>query len=164
MKCFKESVCVFIGLLVCFATATDPDCSNTDSKFACHGNRVLRDVMDHLTEDKPLRLIPGIEVLEVPSISTGRSSNEIEDDSVIGRVAKYMSTHEVKIKFPELMEKAEFADVINVAMKSLDDSKMVVGKFDCILSVLSLLTFDWILIFNLFTTKYAITELSKTFS
>lgn len=135
MKCFKESVCVFIGLLVCFATATDPDCSNTDSKFACHGNRVLRDVMDHLTEDKPLRLIPGIEVLEVPSISTGRSSNEIEDDSVIGRVAKYMSTHEVKIKFPELMEKAEFADVINVAMKSLDDSKMVVGKFDCILSV-----------------------------
>lgn len=134
MKCPKSlSVCVLLFGLLTIASASSGDCNKSESPVMCHGTRVIRNVVHHVlreNSDNPLKLVPGLEIVESDNANEidARAATGDDENTWSGRVTNYLQTHELKINFKDLLMQGDFKDVIATAMKSIDEGKGVVGE------------------------------------
>lgn len=81
-------------------------------KILCDSSRVIRNAIKLLNDSKePLVIIPGLEIVRTkPSAAEERSTTgfEMENSSFLERIAYYLRTHELNIKFADLFDKNEF--------------------------------------------------------
>ncbi|XP_059610899.1 uncharacterized protein LOC132257873 [Phlebotomus argentipes] len=126
------SWCILIGLsLAHFAAAQEESTAKNCSDTACRSGRVLRNIFHYVTSDgggKPLVLVPGLEIVQLPAQETARSSDydDLKHQSFFTRIAKYLQTHEIKIKFPDLVGQTEFNEVLAGTMKNINEGENVV--------------------------------------
>lgn len=145
MKSVQFLICVFT-LFGYIASVYSNECQETDSPIFCHGSRVVRNVIHKVLYNdnsnngggvsggnSPLKLFPGLEIVKVPGESVTDSndarSNDVDsNDSYIGRASRFLEKHELKIKFGELMKRADIRDVVTSTFRSLDENKEAFGK------------------------------------
>lgn len=129
--------CSFVVLLVGLVAFGAVDCcDNAESPVTCHGARVVRNVVEQMLTSKNsegiLKLVPGLEIITVKdNVSEfDARANDVNDDGVMGRVMRYLETHEVNIKLPELMKKSDFKEVLLNTFAGLEESRSVVGELE----------------------------------
>ncbi|GAB0087553.1 hypothetical protein DMENIID0001_018770 [Sergentomyia squamirostris] len=127
------SWCLLIGLTLVHTTLGQDDAQVKNcSDSTCRGGRVLKNIFHYVTSDssdKPLVLVPGLEIVQLTPQETARSSSDYDDlkhQSIFTRIGKYLQTHEVKIKFPELIGQTEFNEVLDGTMKNINEGENVV--------------------------------------
>lgn len=85
--------------------------------FLCDSSRVLRNAVKMLHDSKePLVIIPGLEIVRTPASAVEERSStgyEIDNSSFLGRFAYYLRTHELNVKFADLLDKNDFLKVFN---------------------------------------------------
>ncbi|XP_055715321.1 uncharacterized protein LOC129809470 [Phlebotomus papatasi] len=110
----RATWCIVLGLfLVQISVAHEESNAKNCSDPACRSGRVLRNIFNYVTSDgggKSLVLVPGLEIVKLPVQETARSSDydDLKHQSFLTRMAKYLQTHEIKIKFPELVGQTDF--------------------------------------------------------
>jgi hypothetical protein len=132
----KQAVfAIFLGIIV-IVKGQDFEC-DSDSLIQCQGARVLKNVASHIARsaksDETLKLFDGVEILksennEVDDNSERSMNNGVEDKSLVGRVAKYLQTHEMKIRFSDILGKTNFKAAMAEAMKIVESEKDLSGK------------------------------------
>ncbi|XP_011182634.2 uncharacterized protein LOC105212391 [Zeugodacus cucurbitae] len=78
---------------------------NSDSIY-CRGSRAIRNVIKKLNRrDKPLVLLRGLEIVPIEPVSndTPVDSAVENDDTFLGYVSEYLRSHELNIKFADLL-------------------------------------------------------------
>lgn len=111
------------------------DCNETDAPLLCHGNRVIRSVVDQvLDSDKSFRLVPGIEIVQLPVNETsdgsnfgGRSSVSGGSNGYIDRVFKYLQGHELKINLHDLLKNSDVHGSLSRTFNEVDIEKEIIG-------------------------------------
>jgi hypothetical protein len=113
------------------------DCMNSENPIACRGANFLakafNQVVTNHDEHETLRLLPGLEIVQNENINhvyhgnDERSMAEQQNENFITRVAKYLQTHDLKIKFSELVGKTDLQEIVNNVFNS--DDPAIVGEF-----------------------------------
>ncbi|XP_018797136.1 PREDICTED: uncharacterized protein LOC108974019 [Bactrocera latifrons] len=78
---------------------------NSDSIY-CRGSRAFRNVIKNLNRrDKPLVLMRGLEIVPIEQVSNGVAAEPAleSDDTFLGYVSDYLRSHELNIKFADLL-------------------------------------------------------------
>ncbi|XP_055383000.1 uncharacterized protein LOC129613100 [Condylostylus longicornis] len=128
------------------------DCKNNESSVLCHGSRLIRSVVKSFRDNNtPLQIIPGLEIIYVEpkpshnivkktttfdgrsnSIDDNNISNNnnnddgvTDDNSVFGKINKYLRSHELKVKFADLIEKNDFKETFIGFLKNFDEGKEI---------------------------------------
>lgn len=113
------------------------DCLNSENPIACRGANFLAKAFNQVAsndEEETLPLLPGLELVQndnINNVYNERSMTETESEPFIMRVAKYLQTHDLKIRFSEILGKTDLQEVVNNIFNS-DDPAMI-GKFDMLL-------------------------------
>lgn len=129
----------FIILIVSGVRGDVKNCHDTEAPITCHSARLLKNVVNHVIHNRDnsgtLELIPGLEIVESVDASGNRVynnersiNNEIEDSTVIGRLTKYLQSHEMKIKFSEFLGKNDVKEIMTTAFKNIDFGKEISGE------------------------------------
>lgn len=129
---------IFSIVAVSFAHAIDftPDCLNSENPIACRSANFLAKAFNHVVsndEHETMRLLPGLEIVQNENLNQvyqhghddERSMAE-QNEPFITRVAKYLQTHDLKIKFSELIGKTDLQEIVNNVFNS--DDPAIVGK------------------------------------
>ncbi|XP_067619152.1 uncharacterized protein Osi5 [Eurosta solidaginis] len=75
---------------------------NSDSIY-CRGSRAIRNIIHNLNRmDKPLVLMRGLEIVPANNFKTGESAL-VADDSFLTCISDYLRSHELNIKFSDLL-------------------------------------------------------------
>lgn len=131
---------VSIIVLIPAVVSAHEDCSNTDSPLLCHGNRVIRSVVDQVLDsghsEKSFRLVPGLEIVQLPVNATsegsdlgGRSSASGGSNGYVDRVFKYLQGHELKINFHDLLKNSDVHGALSRTFNEVDIEKEIVGTY-----------------------------------
>lgn len=105
---------------------TSDECltNSLETSLYCRGSRAINNIINNLSKtDKPVVIVRGLEI--VPShrpnnntvnskTSNSTEQNEVDDETSLARFAHYLRTHELNIKFSDLM--------------SFDESERVVAR------------------------------------
>uniref|UniRef100_A0A034WU98 Uncharacterized protein n=1 Tax=Bactrocera dorsalis TaxID=27457 RepID=A0A034WU98_BACDO len=78
---------------------------NSDSIY-CRGSRAIRNVIKNLNRrDKPLVLMRGLEIVPIEPVSNGLPAEPAleSDDTFLGYISEYLRSHELNIKFADLL-------------------------------------------------------------
>lgn len=123
---------------------TSADCltNSLESSIYCRGSRAIRNIINNLSKtEKPIVIVRGFEI--VPSTSA-HSSNENStnnpdnhddidvansddtDDTFLGQFSRYLRTHELNIKFSDLMTDESERDLA----RDLEQSGMQINLSD----------------------------------
>lgn len=105
------------------------DCTNSENPIACRGvsfiSRALNQVISN--HDDTLKILPGLEIVQnenVNKISGGnervRSMSEQQNETILTKVAKYLQTHDLKIKFSDMVGKTDLQEVVNSVLSNDD--------------------------------------------
>jgi len=103
------------------------DCANSENPNACRSANLLTKVFNQVTSNNgadTLKLLPGVEIVENENInklsSSGSSSTNDErsmpeksNETIFTRIAKYLKTHDLKIKFADIVGKTDLQEVVN---------------------------------------------------
>lgn len=134
-----DKVLLIFGLVavtVSCAHAIDftADCLNSENPIACRGANFLakafNQVVTNHDEQETLPLLPGLELVQNDNINhvyNERSLSEQQNEPFIMRVAKYLQTHDLKIRFSEILGKTDLQEVVNNIFNSDDPAMM--GEF-----------------------------------
>ncbi|XP_055586638.1 uncharacterized protein LOC129739241 [Uranotaenia lowii] len=106
------------------------DCSDAESTFLCYGRQMLRTVLKRLANERSLRLMPGIEIVEISHSpeERERAFNEVDGSDgasgggpvgILQRVARYLANHELKINLGELARRSDLQDVVRSTLKTM---------------------------------------------
>lgn len=89
------------------------DCKDNKDipKIVCDTSRVFQNAMKMLHDSKdPLVILPGLEIVRTTKVDAEERS---ENKSLLGRVAHYLRTHELNVRFADLLDKSDFLNVLN---------------------------------------------------
>lgn len=129
-----------ILLIVFMEMALAFDCKDNKDmpRFLCDSSRVLHNAVKllHVTKE-PLVIIPGLEIVRTKATAAEERSYsgfEMENSSFLDRIAYYLRTHELNVKFADLLDKNEFLSALNnfdYSANSIngDISNDIAGKF-----------------------------------
>jgi hypothetical protein len=86
-----------------------------NSSITCHGVKIVRRVMAQLLDSpRNLQLAEGVQLVRIPSSGSSRMSSEPtfrsmqkDNRSLLARVQKFLSSHELRIRIPELLPSRE---------------------------------------------------------
>lgn len=129
MCCRKENFVLIFSILVVTATAAGDfsDCANSENPVACRGVNFLSKALNQVitnNHDETIKLLPGLEIIQNENINTIGSTNDersmSEQEPILIRVAKYLQTHDLKIKFSDIIGKTDLQEVINNVFNSDD--------------------------------------------
>lgn len=121
------------------AASTHQDCSETDAPLLCHGNRVIRSVVDQVLDSgtdvkSSIQIVPGLEIVQLPVNATtndsdfdGRSSTAGGSNGYIERVFKYLQGHELKINLHDLLKNSDVPGAISRTFNEDDIENEIVG-------------------------------------
>lgn len=126
----KLSVFIVCVLGMCGADK----CKDNPSPLSCHSARIVREAIQHLEPAESadvLRLADGVEVVQVAlpgvaRINGGRSLPQ--DESLLGRMARYLESHELKIRLNNLMPGQQLKEFLVSTYKDLEQDKTVGGE------------------------------------
>jgi hypothetical protein len=81
-----------------------------NSSIACHGVKIVRRVMAQLLDSpRDLQLADGVQLVRISTSASGEASSEPtfrslqKDNSLLSRVQKFLSSHELRIRLPDLL-------------------------------------------------------------
>ncbi|XP_062705633.1 uncharacterized protein LOC115267375 [Aedes albopictus] len=104
------------------------ECAGAKSSVSCFGSKMVQSGLKRLSSEKSLQLFPGVDIVEAPVDSNepegARSYTDKEDSSVLGRIARYLSSHEMKINFGELARKSNFQNAIGSMVRNVQDDML----------------------------------------
>lgn len=127
-----------VAVTVSCAGAVDftADCLNSENPMACRGANFLakafNQVVSNHEEHETMRLLPGLEIVQNENMNhvydghDERSMAEQQNENFITRIAKYLQTHDVKIKFSDMLGKTDLQEVVNNVFNS--DDPAIVGE------------------------------------
>lgn len=127
-----------VAVTVSCAAAFDftADCLNSENPVACRGANFLAKAFNQVVssheEHETMRLLPGLEIVQNENMNhvydghDERSMAEQQSENFITRIAKYLQTHDVKIKFSEMLGKTDLQEIVNNVFNS--DDPAVVGE------------------------------------
>uniref|UniRef100_A0A1I8N0J0 Uncharacterized protein n=1 Tax=Musca domestica TaxID=7370 RepID=A0A1I8N0J0_MUSDO len=104
------------------------DCLNNslEAVIWCRGSRALKNALNNLSKtNKPVVIVRGLEL--VPSAANGNlTDNTVDDgdtdDTFLGRFSRYLGTHELNIKFSDLL--TDVSERRQYMARELDQSGM----------------------------------------
>lgn len=109
------------------------DCTNSDNQIACRGVNFLTKAFSQVVASgETVKLLPGLEIVQndninkVGNVNDERSLPEPNNETIFSRIAKYLQTHDLKIKFSDMVGKTDLQDVVNNVFNN--DDPAVVGK------------------------------------
>lgn len=113
------------------------DCVNSENPLACRSANFLakafNQVVSNHEENESMRLFPGLEIVQNENMNQvyhdghdERSMTEQQNENFITRVAKYLQTHDLKIKFSEMLGKTDLQEIVNNVFNS--DDPAIVGE------------------------------------
>jgi hypothetical protein len=122
--------------LLCNSSALDfnSDCAKSDNPLACRGanffGKALNQVISNYN-DETVRLLPGLEIVQNDNINKVYHENDersmpAENENFVTRIAKYLQTHDLKIKFSDLVGKTDLTEIVNNVFNN--DDPAIVGK------------------------------------
>jgi hypothetical protein len=136
MFCAKQNVLLIFSILVISTKAASDfsDCVNSESPVACRGMNFLSKALNQIitnNHDETIPLLPGLEIIQNENINTIEHNNDersmsSEQEPILLRVAKYLQTHDLKIKFSDIIGKTDLQEVVNNVFNS--DDPAVNGK------------------------------------
>jgi hypothetical protein len=86
-----------------------------NSSITCHGVKIVRRVLAQLLDSpRSLQLADGVQLVRIPSSGSGRMSSEPtfrsmqkDNRSLLTRIQKFLSNHEIRIRIPDLLPSSE---------------------------------------------------------
>lgn len=130
ISCVKLSVLIVSVFAVCFADK----CQDSPNPLGCHGARVVREALQQYVPAESadvLQLADGVEVVENSSFKDARANGARslpQDESFLGRMARYLESHELKIKLSNLMPSQQLKKVVLDTYKELEQDKSLGGE------------------------------------
>lgn len=126
-----------IVILSCVNGSEFNDCVNSDNPIACRGVNFLSKALNQVisNHDDTLKILPGLEIVQnenvnnvnnVNNINDERSMPEKSNETILTRIAKYLQTHDLKIKFADMVGKTDLQEVVNSVFSN--DDPAVVGR------------------------------------
>lgn len=140
---------LLISLIVLVVNANGYDnveCENSENPLACRGSNILNKVINHITKrsDDTLKLLPGLEIVQNENVNEVKSANgeraSKENDTVLVRIQRYLKTHDLKVKFSDLIGKADLQENVNKLFNGVMHDPEVVGEFEIMNEKLSRLS------------------------
>lgn len=146
MWCYKNSVKIvliqfLVLLMICFTNAqhSELDCDKSDQPIACRSSQLINNIVSHIVsrngDDETLKILPGIEIIQNEQTNTVNSNERSmhngvkENDTILSRVTRYLQTHDLKVKFSDLVGKADLQDAVNTFFG--DNNQPMAGMFKC---------------------------------
>lgn len=122
-------VCLTIGV-----SAID-DCSKSENPIACRSVNFLSKAFNQVVSnhnDETVRLLPGLELIQNENVNHVYHENDErsmpeQNEPFIMRVAKYLQSHDLKIKFSDMVGKTDLTEIVNNVFNS--DDPAIVGEF-----------------------------------
>lgn len=139
MQSFRKNLLVLsVVAIVSSAQGNDfSDCANSDNAIACRSMSLLSKAFNQVisnqnVNDESVKLLPGVEIIQNEIVNSivhandERSMLDKGNETILARLAKYLQTHDVKIKFSDMIGKADLQEVVNNVFNN--DDPAVVGK------------------------------------
>lgn len=134
----KDLLIFSIVAVISCARANEIDCVNSENPLACRGVNFLSKALNQVitNHDDTLKILPGLEIVqnenlhEINQISKSnyeRSMTEQTNDTVFTRIAKYLQTHDLKVKFSDMVGKTDLQEIVNTVFNN--DDPAVVGEW-----------------------------------
>jgi hypothetical protein len=129
-------VLIFAVVLLASNAYGSEECANSENPVACRGINFLSKAFNQVitnNNDETLKLLPGLEIVEnenvnkVNTVNDERSITE-QNETVFTKIAKYLQTHDLKIKFSDMVGKTDLQEVINNVFNN-DDPALVGENF-----------------------------------
>lgn len=127
----------YIVVVLCgCSNAFDFDCSISENPIACRSANFFAKALNQVAvggNDETVRLLPGLELIQNENVNRihhgndERSMPEQNSDTFIMRMAKYLQTHDLKIKFSDMVGKTDLQEIVNNVFNS--DDPAIVGEF-----------------------------------
>jgi hypothetical protein len=142
MDKFLPHIVLTAALLVaagCHAFDLSADCSNSENPIACRSAnflaKALNQVVASTNNEETLRLLPGLEIIQNENVNhifhgdnDERSMAEQNNETFFMRMAKYLQTHDLKIKFSDMVGKTDLQEIVNNVFNS--DDPAIVGELE----------------------------------
>lgn len=106
----------FILFVVLFKMTLAYDCKDNKDmpKILCDSSRVVRNAMKLLHDSKdPLVIIPGLEIVRTAAEERSSTGVDMENSSFLDRISHYLRTHELNVRFADLLDKNEFLSALH---------------------------------------------------
>lgn len=111
-------------LLLAFAKVKgneNSDCAKSENPVACRGVNFLSRAFNQVVSnhDDSLKILPGLEIVQnenvnkVNNANDERSMPEQNNNTFLSRLAKYLQTHDLKIKFADIVGRTDLQEVVN---------------------------------------------------
>jgi Protein of unknown function (DUF1676) len=131
----KGLLFTLVVFISCVRANETADCGNSENPLACRSVNFLSKAFNSVitNHDDTLKLFPGLEIVQneninkVNNVNEERSIPEQQNEPIFTRVAKYLQTHDLKIKFADIVGKTDLQEVVN-AMFNNDDPAIVGEK------------------------------------
>ena len=107
------------------------DCVNSENPAVCRGVNFVSKTFNQIISnqnDETLKLLPGLEIVQnenINNVNVERSMPEKSNETFLSRLGKYLQTHDLKIKFSDLVGKTDLQEVINNVFK---DDPAIMGE------------------------------------
>lgn len=131
VSCTKLSVLIVSVLALCGAEKCK-DCPT--STLGQHGARFVRDVLEQFAPEESsdvVRLTDGVEVVEVVPLGEARANGARsipQNEPLLSRLARYLESHELKIKLNSLMPGPQIKKLLTETYKELEQDKSLGGE------------------------------------
>lgn len=131
----KDLLICSVIVMMSYASGSEfSDCANSENPIACRGVNFLSRAFNQVTSnnEESLKLLPGLEIVQNENINTvgnvndERSMPEQSNEPIFLRIAKYLQTHDLKIKFSDMLGKTDLQEVVNNVFSN--DDPAIVGK------------------------------------
>lgn len=130
---------VIAALVVLVACVNGEDCVSSENPITCRGVNLLSKALNQVitNHDDTLKILPGLEIVQNENVNKVNKDNVErsmpENETILTRFGKYLQTHDLKIKFSDIVGKTDLQEVVNSAFTS-DDPAIAEGekKIKCI--------------------------------
>jgi hypothetical protein len=128
----KDLLIVSLIVIVSSAKGNElGDCVNSESPVMCRGANFVSKALNQILSnqhDETLKLLPGLEIVQnenINNVNVERSMPEQANETFLTRLGKYLQTHDLKIKFSDIVGKTDLQEVIN---NVFNDDPAIVGE------------------------------------
>lgn len=128
----KELMVLCLAAVLASVTANEnSDCAKSENPFACRGVNILSKAFNQVvsSHDDTLKIIPGLEIVQnenvnkVNNANDERSMPEQSNNTFLSKLAKYLQTHDLKVKFADIVGKTDLQEVVNGVLKNDDPTE-----------------------------------------
>ncbi|XP_065088810.1 uncharacterized protein Osi5 [Ochlerotatus camptorhynchus] len=118
---------LLLGLALVETKDMFKDCAGMGNSVSCYGAKMVRNVVKQLASEKSLQLVPGVEIVEAVTQRNEeeRAYNEItsepEDTGLLGRITRYLTSHELKINLGEMIRKSELQRMVRTTLTTVHE-------------------------------------------